>query len=158
MLKQSLQQIRLRHPPPPPPPARPPPLLHAFNYSKSSTGGGLHTPDTLGSADQINAALPNYNLPKGEKKDGCSVVVWVCQAEGQNVVILITNLPQNGPGFLFPPIQNSAIQQSHPQRSAPLLWEYRLTAASSLLFRCTPSVKPVHAPARGGGKAPRSPD
>lgn len=138
-------------------------LVLLLCYTRSITlnhlrGGGLHTPDTLGSADQINAALPNYNLLKGEKKDGCSVVVWVCQAEGQNVVILITNLPQSGPGFLFPPIQDSAIQLSHPQRSAPLLWEYRLTVASGLLFWHTPSVKLVPVVARGGGAAPRSPD
>lgn len=58
---------------------RRPPPLHTFNYSKSSMGG-LHTPDTLGSTDKINAVLPNYSLRKG--KEGsllCGCLIFVRQ-------------------------------------------------------------------------------
>lgn len=56
---------------------RRPPPLDTVNYSKSSKGG-LHTPDTLGSTDKINAVLPNYSLRK--EKEGsllCGCLIFV---------------------------------------------------------------------------------
>lgn len=118
---------------------RRPPPLYTFNYSKSSMGG-LHMPDTLGSTDKINAVLPNYSLRKEKKDCGALWLSDFCQAEGQNVVILIKNLSQNGLGFIFPPYRMRKFcyptfsphswQLDH---TAPhtLLWEYGITAAST---------------------------